>query len=156
MKLIPVLIGSLTLLAAAVQPAVAQVPGSARVVEIQTTTGVTRVESGLRTLGGARITKFLEAGVEVPSAVLAVIWLQQPGLAPGNLELRLDYKMDGQPDILTMSHALSPTARGRQTTRFEIPLSSRTGYRVTAWRLQLRAGERLIEEYKSAAWKAQR
>lgn len=156
MKIIPVTFVSLALLLAAAQPTFAQIPGSARVLEIQTTTGVTRVESGLRTLGGARMTKFLEDGVAVPSAVLAVVWSQQPGLAPGNLTLRLDYKMDDQPEVTTLSRALAPTARGRQTARFEIPLSSRSGYRVSAWRLQLRAGERVIEEYKSAAWGAQK
>ncbi|MCZ7592956.1 MAG: hypothetical protein M5U15_12840 [Kiritimatiellae bacterium] len=156
MKLIPATLASLALLLAAALPTFAQVPGSARVLEIQTTTGVTRAESGLRTLGGARMTKFLEDGVEVPAAVLAVAWSQQPGLAPGNLSLRLDYKMDDRPEIQTLSRTLAPTARGRQVSRFEIPLSVRSGYRVSAWRLQLRAGERVIEEYKSAAWGTQK
>ncbi len=138
-----------------VSPCLAQVPGSARVLSIQPTTGVIRVAANLNRVGGVHYTKFLEDGVEVPSAILAVAWSQMPGLAPSDMELRLEYRMDDQPDIRTMRRALPREERGPVTTRLEIPLSpsSGGGHRVTSWRLQLRTPDRVLEEYRSATWR---
>ncbi len=134
-------------------PCRAQVPGSARVLAIQPTTGVARVASGIQRVGGLRLTKFLEDGVEVPSAILVVTWSQMPGLAPAGLELRLDYLMDDRTDIQSLTRALPSGERGPSEARLEIPLTRETGRRVSAWRLQLRARERVLEEYRSAAWR---
>lgn len=130
-----------------------QLPGSVRLLDIQPTTGVTRVTSGLNTLGGIRLTKFMEDGVVVPSAILAVTWSQTPGLAPEGLVLRLEYLMDDRSEIRLMTKALPAREKGPRTTRFEIPLSADSGRRVAAWRLQLLANGRVLEERHSAAWR---
>lgn len=131
-----------------------QIPGSIRVLDIQPTTGVTRVSAGVDSLsGGMRLTKFLEDGIRVPAALLTVHIAQTPGLAPRRAELRLHYRMDSGPEIKTLIHPVSNRGGNPQTIRLEIPLTAENGYRVTAWRLQLVADSRVMEEYHSAAWK---
>lgn len=130
----------------------AQLPGGARLLSIQPTTGVARITTGLQSTGPVRLSKFMEDGVEVPAAILAVSWTQAPGPARADMVLQLAYRMDDQPAIRMQSKAL-PNARGTQETRFEMPLTPETGRRVTAWRLQLVADGRVIDERTSAAWR---
>ncbi|HMP75240.1 MAG TPA: hypothetical protein PKE12_02975 [Kiritimatiellia bacterium] len=134
--------------------AIAQPRGPARVLDIQATTGVTRVVStpGVPSTG-ARMTKFIEDGVDVPAAILAVRWELSPALAPPGLELQFDYRMDGKPEIRTRVEPLPPRTRGPATTLFKVPLTGHAGWRVSAWRLRLQVGGIVLEEYKSAAWR---
>lgn len=133
---------------------IAQPRGPARVLDIQATTGVTRVVSAPGALtAGARMSKFIEDGLDVPAAILAVRWEQTPALAPAGLELRFDYRMDDEPDIRTRVARIPPRERGPATTEFRVPLTAQAGWRVSAWRLRLQAGDIVLEEFKSAAWR---
>lgn len=122
-------------------------------LEIQPTTGVTRVTTGFSPMAGARITRFLEDGIETPAAILAVTWEQSPGLAPAGVALQFDYRMDGETRVRTLIEPLPPRERGPRTVRFHVPLTPATGQRVSAWRLRVTAGDQVLEEVASAAWR---
>jgi hypothetical protein len=124
-----------------------------RVLDIQPTTGVARVASGFSPTAGARMTRFMEEGIEAPAAILAVTWEQTPGLAPAGAALRFDYRMDGESRVRTQVRPLPPRARGPQTARFVVPLTKATGRRVSAWRLRVTAGETVLQEIASEAWR---
>lgn len=130
----------------------AQSRGSVRLLDIQPTTGVTRVTSGFSPMAGARLTRFMEDGIEAPAAILAVTWEQSPGLAPAGVALHFDYRMDGESRIRTKIEPLPPRERGPKTVRFTVPLTPASGARVSAWRLRVMAGGQVLEEVASAAW----
>ncbi len=131
----------------------AQSRGSVRLLDIQPTTGVTRVTSGFSPMSGTRLTRFMEDGIEAPAAILAVTWEQTPGLAPAEAALQFDYRMDGESRVRTQTQPLPPRERGPRTARFVVPLTEATGRRVSAWRLRVMAGERVLEEVASEAWR---
>ncbi|MCS6770647.1 MAG: hypothetical protein NZ740_01310 [Kiritimatiellae bacterium] len=122
-------------------------------LSIQPTTGVARAATGFHPAAGERLTRFLEDGVEVPAAVLEVTWEQSPGLAPAGAALQLEYRLSGDPRVRTIRRTLPARERGPRTERFEMPLTPAGGMRVTAWRLRVVAGERVLEEITSAGWR---
>lgn len=122
-------------------------------LDIQPTTGVTRVSAAMHESGGLRLTRFFEDGVATPAAILVVTWEQTPGLAPKGVVLQLEYRMDGERRIHTLRQPLPERARGPQTARFEIPITAEGGNRVAAWRLRILAGDRILDEAQSAAWR---
>ena len=131
----------------------AQLAGTVRVLGITPTIGVTRVAASFQTLGDVRLTKFAGDDFAVPAAILAVTWEQMPGLAPKDVALQLEYRIDGRTETHVLGHTLPPRERGPRTHRFEIPLTRNTGRRVTAWRLRLMHDNAVLEEYTSAAWR---
>jgi hypothetical protein len=147
------LLGGILVVGFGVSPVWAQMRGSVRVLDIQPTTGVARVASGFGSMAGVRMTRFMEEGLEAPAAILAVTWEQTPGLAPVGAALQFDYRMDGESRVRTQSILLPPRARGPQTSRFVVPLTEATGRRVTAWRLRVMAGEVVMQEITSEAWR---
>lgn len=132
--------------------ALAQPVVGVRVIDIQPTTGVTRTRLPFPAAGAVRLSKFMEEGLEVPAAILAVAWTQAPGFARADYRLQLEYQMDQQASIRRQTKAL-PHARGPQVTQFEIPLDPETGRRVSAWRLRLLSDEQVVDEWTSAAWR---
>lgn len=134
-------------------PANGQPRKSVRILDVQPTTTVVRLKPAWPAGGGPRITRFREEGVEVLAAALDVRWEQTPGLAPPGTLLRFEYKLEGQARIRESIVMLPPRERGPRTTRFTVPLTPETGRRVEMWRLQVRAGDHILEEVRSTTWR---
>ena len=143
------------LVAASLLPvwAQAQEGAEARIIAVHPTTDVAVVRSTFNSLETRRLPKFSPEGRSVKQAVLVVDW-QTARALPAGSQVRFSYRQAGSDDVvkqLEERHARPVT--GRQRARFAVPQLDPAADRVTAWRVQIVQGGRVLDERFSAAWR---
>lgn len=143
----------LGILLAGAQQAAAQGSGEARILRVTATTEVAVAEMATDNLGGVRLTKFVEDSREAPQAVLVVAWRAPRSGLPAGAIVRLDYRRDNAPDLRTKDLRVDEPVTGERVTRFSLPLPADGAGRISAWRVQVLHGGRVLDEKTSASWR---
>jgi len=124
-----------------------------RIVDVTTTTVVMSVSAPNQNMDGVRLRKFVPETQPAWMAVLRATWEADKRFpVPGAL-VSLQYRLNEDPAARTIERREDQPVSGRRTTKFVIPLGAQAEHRVTAWRLQLIQGGRVIDERRSASWR---
>lgn len=124
-----------------------------RIVDLTTTTEVMAVAAPMPSLGGTQLRKFTPETVPAWMAVVGVTWETIGGGTVPGARLLFQYKINNEPATRSIEARVERAAAGRRSQRFAVPLGMAAENRVTAWRLQLVQGGRVIDERRSASWK---
>ncbi len=124
----------------------------ARFVRIQATTDVVLVKSTFKSREPMRLDKFTSPGRRIGEAVLLVDW--QPARAlPAGATVRFEYLRAGSDQVEKEERVYDQAITGLQQERFGVLIGDARRDRVSAWRIQLIQGGRILDERKSAAWR---
>lgn len=139
-----------TLLSAA--SAQGQMRPEARILSVQPTVTVAVVESTFKNTEPLRLPTYVRTGRRVSQAALEVNW-QAVGALPAGALVRFSYRQPGREEARHLDHRYDHPVTGLQRVRFAVSQEDPARDRVTAWRLQVRHGDNVLAEQRSAAWK---
>ena len=139
-----------TLLSAA--SAQAQMRAEARILSVHPTVTVVVVESSFRNTEPLRLPTYVRPGRRISQAALDVNW-QAVGALPAGALVRFSYRQPGRDEARHLDHRYEQPVTGLQQVRFAVSQEDPARDRVTAWLLQVRHGDQVLAEQRSAAWK---
>lgn len=131
----------------------AQAPLEARILRVEATTDVATVAAPMRSLGGQRLTKFMEDVYQVPRGVLLVDWRAPRTGLPGGAVVRLSYRLNDERAIRTKEVRYAPPLAGDRRTRFAVPLAPDGSDRISSWKVEVVHGGRALDQQASASWR---
>jgi hypothetical protein len=140
---------ALLVLAAGAWSAMAQPSAKPTIVRVASTSEVAVATSQpVNSLIGRQMPKFVDQ-VDVVREKIEVAWEAPRGSPAGRTEIRLQYRTPDSAEVLTIQDQQGETRPGRHLTTFALP----PGVRVSAWRVQLGRGGRVLDEKTSGSWR---
>ncbi|MFH0953414.1 MAG: hypothetical protein V1873_03695 [Verrucomicrobiota bacterium] len=131
----------------------AQAQDQARILRVEHAT-VSGSAGRTASLYSPRISKFADLNEGVPREVYTVYWLPPSRGTPSGTLVTFEYRQERSPDIKFLYIKYPFLAQGERKATFEIAENARrVGGGVTAWRVRVVHGGRLLAEQTSDTWR---